>query len=77
MFGLWESGNVNLWTGRRAVERRVLCFGPETDDIGEELYLRGMLEIKVYRSKGRRRLRAGDAGRLSEHDRLKMQDGIK
>ena len=60
MFGLFESsvkrGNVQA----SAIERRLLCFGPEKtssaiNKFGSE-NLSNRIEIKVFRSKGRQRV---------------------
>ena len=53
MFGLYASPGM-----RGGVERRVLAFGPASEG-GDELLLesqRDFMEVKVFRSKGRKRV---------------------
>ena len=49
MFGMFDVGRDD--NGRRVVEKRVFCFGREED--GEA---RGVLELRVFRAQGRKRI---------------------
>ncbi len=57
MFGLYASGDC--WMGETGVERRILCFGRgakpgENTAVDQD----DMMEIKIYRAKGRMRIKA-------------------
>ncbi|MCJ1482064.1 hypothetical protein MMC06_002226 [Schaereria dolodes] len=59
MFGLYGTGET--WLGAKGIERRVLCFASDTNggDDGEKTSgnIQGdIMEVKVYRSKGRKRI---------------------
>lgn len=56
MFGLYDSGRSI--TSQPAIERRVLCFAPESRDIDQTGAdnTSNVLEVKVFRSKGRKRI---------------------
>ena len=56
MFGLFTSRKVR--NGRRAVEKRVLCFSSQetSGQSTDEDPLSDVVEIRVYRSKGRKRV---------------------
>ena len=50
MFGLYAC------PGKRGTERRVLAFGPPSDEGRLPGMLDDFMEVRVYRSKGRRRV---------------------
>ena len=55
VFGLFESSES--WKGERGVEKRALCFASENDDpqsVSDPLG--DFLEVRVYRSNGRKRI---------------------
>lgn len=58
MFGLYESIQGQGFIRQALIERRVLCFSPEAVDTGKFApdNLRDVMEIKVFRSKGRKRI---------------------
>ena len=60
MFAMFESGEISM--GNPVLERRALSFGTETASAAEANFM----EIKVYRSKGRKRIepRVQDFGEL-------------
>ena len=72
MFGLYKSGKV--FDGRRYLEQRVLCFAsdgaPESPAEGSAS-LGPLMEVRVYRSKGRKRIMPEaeqyEGSPLSEH----------
>lgn len=57
MFGLYDSGDC--WMGETGVERRILCFGRGAKP-GENTAVdqNDVMEIKIYRAKGRMRIKA-------------------
>lgn len=58
MFGLFASSVGGANVKQSMIERRVLCFAPETGDIAKfgSDNLGEVMEIKVFRSKGRKRV---------------------
>lgn len=58
MFGLYKSVQGQGFIRQAFIERRVLCFSPEAVDTGKFASdnLRDVMEIKVFRSKGRKRI---------------------
>ena len=56
MFGLFDSGHSVA--KKPSVERRILCFGPESRNVGLHSLgnLSDVMEVKVFRSKGRKRI---------------------
>ena len=56
MFGLYDSGDC--WMGETGIERRVLCFGRGAKP-GENVAVdsKDVMEIKIYRAKGRMRIK--------------------
>lgn len=56
MFGLYDSGDC--WMGESGVERRILCFGRGAKP-GENPAVDSsdVMEIKIYRAKGRMRIK--------------------
>ena len=59
MFGLFKSAHISGLTKETALQRRVLCFGADTATIhGNSMdSLDQVMEIKVFRSKGRKRIK--------------------
>ena len=59
MFGLFDSGQVYENIPVSLFERRVLCFSPEAGTVQSKVLdsLHDVIEIKVFRSKGRKRIR--------------------
>lgn len=56
---MWALDDTGVrWMGERAIERRVLCFGPDEDAIVKpdkvEDDLAQVMEVRVYRAKGRK-----------------------
>ena len=65
MFGLFAS------PGGRGVERRSLAFGPPTEEGDPTLgFLDDVMEVRVFRSKGRRRV----VPEVKEYQRPNMQN---
>ena len=58
MFGLYDSVQGRDFIRQALIERRVLCFSPEAVDTGKFASdnLGDVMEIKVFRSKGRKRI---------------------
>ena len=59
MFGLFTPGRSSGLAKETTLQRRVLCFGPdiaETNNSGAD-NLGDVMEIKVFRSRGRRRVK--------------------
>ena len=58
MFGLFDSTRIDGNVRRSFYERRVLCFTSEAETVqnGVSDSLSGLMEIKVFRSKGRKRI---------------------
>jgi hypothetical protein len=58
MFGLYDSVQGRGFIRQGLIERRVLCFSPEAAETGKYTgdNLRDVMEIKVFRSKGRKRI---------------------
>lgn len=58
MFGLYDSVQGRGFIREELIERRVLCFSPEAAETGNYTgdNLRDVMEIKVFRSKGRKRI---------------------
>lgn len=56
MFAMFDSGEI--WMGRPTIEMRALCFGSEPEKAAKPHPngLEDVMEIKVYRSKGRKRI---------------------
>ena len=59
MFGLFKSAHISGLTKEAPLQRRVLCFGADTATIhGNSMdSLDHLMEIKVFRSKGRKRIK--------------------
>ena len=58
MFGLFDSIQGRGFVRQSLIERRVLCFTPEAIGRGKLVtdHLNDLMEIKVFRSKGRKRI---------------------
>ena len=56
MFGLFKSAHISGLTNEAALQRRVLCFGADTATIHGNS-MDHVMEIKVFRSKGRKRIK--------------------
>ncbi|KAF6237127.1 hypothetical protein HO173_004595 [Letharia columbiana] len=61
MFGLFKPGHSSALARGTTLQQRVLCFGPDTAglDNGALDNLSDVMEIKVFRSKGRKRVKPG------------------
>lgn len=59
MFGIFKPGRSSRLAKEATVQRRVLCFGPDIGDLDNHGVdsLSDVMEIKVFRSKGRRRIK--------------------
>ena len=58
MFGLFERIQIDGNVRKSYFERRLLCFGSEDESVQNEIpkSLSGLMEIKVFRSNGRKRI---------------------
>ena len=58
MFGIFDSTQIFGSVRQSFFERRVLCFSHEAETVQSEVpdSLSGLMEIKVFRSKGRKRI---------------------
>lgn len=60
MFGLFDSSVGGANVKQSMIERRVLCFAPDAGDDGNGKFmpdnLNEVMEITVFRSKGRKRV---------------------
>ena len=58
MFGLFDFTRIDGNVIQSGLERRVLCFSSEAETVqnGVPDSLSGLMEIKVFRSKGRKRI---------------------
>ena len=58
MFGIFERIQIERNVRKSFFERRVLCFGTEDESVQNEVpdSLSGLMEIKVFRSSGRKRI---------------------
>ncbi|KAI9679853.1 MAG: hypothetical protein M1817_004867 [Caeruleum heppii] len=54
MFGLFDAGED--WMGIERVERRAFCFGAEGVDQSSEMDEKPVMEVRVFRAKGRKRV---------------------
>lgn len=59
MFGIFNSGQIYENNPKSFFERRVLCFSPVGGSVQSKVLdsLNDVIEIKVFRSKGRKRIR--------------------
>lgn len=58
MFGLFDQTQINGNVRQSHLERRVFCFSSDDESVQNEVpnSLSGLMEIKVFRSKGRKRI---------------------
>ncbi len=59
MFGLFKPSRTSGLTKEATLQRRVLCFGPDIGGLDNRALdnLGDVMEIKVFRSKGRKRIK--------------------
>ena len=79
MWALYDSGVE--WMGERAIERRVLCFGPDEDTgsrnikIGDDIG--HMMEVRVYRAKGRKPIKPYGKGGPQASASIRQRSGVE
>ncbi len=59
MFGLFKPSHTSGLAKEATLQRRVLCFGPDIGGLDNRALdnLGDVMEIKVFRSKGRKRIK--------------------
>ena len=59
MFGLFKPSRTSGLAKEAALQQRVLCFGPDISGLDNRALdnLGDVMEIKVFRSKGRKRIK--------------------
>ena len=79
MFGLFKSAHISGLTKETALQRRVLCFGADTATIRGNCIdgLDHVMEIKVFRSKGRKRIKPDVPGMDLKRSQRQATSGIE
>ena len=83
MFGLFKPGRSSGLAKGTTLQRRVLCFGPDIADLDNRALdnLSNVMEIKVFRSKARKRIKPDvqklqSVGNSPSIDRKKSQQQV-
>lgn len=79
---MWALYDIGVeWMGERAIERKVLCFGPDEDagsnDIKAGNDLGQVMEIRVYRAKGRKEMRPHVREGQQASTRTRQRSGVE